>query len=421
MQSKHITLSCLALILVVGFGCSKGKELKKSLVHQLREKGLHPAAHPEEFAAAAIQKMEETGITFTQQVEAVQKGDWIDECDDKLKDKRFEIAKYLDDNYALVRAFYNEASATTGNGTEVKYIQIGKLRSRVTAPNNSDDQWVTELSTNWQDMHEHYLQIKDIKFTSDSPLKEKKYLVSLYKDFLAIIVDDEGRATDGINYYLTHDDLPKIKSAAEKVEACITNNCERPEFTTDDLEFILSVRFYRRHWQRYLSTNDRTRLTKLLNELTWDFGRYEVRTNKSVTLENLKYTLPLFLKPELVEGKDLLAKVIEDIWKNEKGEHLKVDYFDQHPDIFSVFVDNVPGRSYVMFKAKEVHLLQDVKDRSIAHEIGHVLGFRDQYYTLWDQDKCLYSIESNAADIMAISSGRVLPYHWEALKQTYAK
>lgn len=57
---------------------------------------------------------------------------------------------------------------------------------------------------------------------------------------------------------------------------------------------------------------------------------------------------------------------------------------------------------------------------SFEHEMGHVLGLPDEYYTLWDSEKCRYRQYSSRANIMANSTlGKVLPKHGKRLKEIY--
>jgi hypothetical protein len=61
-----------------------------------------------------------------------------------------------------------------------------------------------------------------------------------------------------------------------------------------------------------------------------------------------------------------------------------------------------------------------VQARALAHEIGHVLGFRDNYFTVWRNDICGYEYQSREDDLMSNSDkGLVLPEHWEELARHY--
>jgi hypothetical protein len=76
----------------------------------------------------------------------------------------------------------------------------------------------------------------------------------------------------------------------------------------------------------------------------------------------------------------------------------------------------------VSWSARTVTLEPDVTEKSIAHEIGHVLGFSDRYYTTYDAMTCRYSTVKDDADIMSQSStGEVTDAEWAVLKAKYAR
>jgi hypothetical protein len=54
--------------------------------------------------------------------------------------------------------------------------------------------------------------------------------------------------------------------------------------------------------------------------------------------------------------------------------------------------------------------------------MGHVLGLADEYYTLWDEEKCQYSDEYNMSNIMsATDTGTIPTKDIESLKEVYFK
>jgi hypothetical protein len=57
---------------------------------------------------------------------------------------------------------------------------------------------------------------------------------------------------------------------------------------------------------------------------------------------------------------------------------------------------------------------------TVAHEFGHVLGFADHYYSVWNDRNCYYSQSSGTGDIMSNSDrGLVTARHWEILEKAY--
>lgn len=78
------------------------------------------------------------------------------------------------------------------------------------------------------------------------------------------------------------------------------------------------------------------------------------------------------------------------------------------------------GRSWMNWDKLEVHLFSEVRVGSIAHEIGHVLGFPDHYYDVWHPERCEYMSQYHETDVMSDSStGSVTADEWRALDHRY--
>jgi hypothetical protein len=74
----------------------------------------------------------------------------------------------------------------------------------------------------------------------------------------------------------------------------------------------------------------------------------------------------------------------------------------------------------VIRENKTVTLFPNVKARSIAHEFGHVMGFNDRYYSVWNAAACEYKVQNSEEDIMSNSNyGVVLDEHWQDLARYY--
>jgi hypothetical protein len=123
------------------------------------------------------------------------------------------------------------------------------------------------------------------------------------------------------------------------------------------------------------------------------------------------------------DAEDQLADYIESVWVS-REMHLKVDWVSAtfHPEAFTfVRGEGEGGRSHVSWSARTVTLDPDVTEKSIAHEIGHVLGFSDRYYTTFDAQTCRYSVVKDDADLMSQpSTGEVTDAEWQVLKTSYS-
>ena len=117
---------------------------------------------------------------------------------------------------------------------------------------------------------------------------------------------------------------------------------------------------------------------------------------------------------------DALRSLIEPVWSDD-SHRLVVDFVTGDPLAFRIVLDETSGgRSFVSWGDRTVHLYPGVRERSIAHEIGHVLGFRDHYETVFDGQSCAYTQTADPNDIMADAArGSVTVDEWSQLAATY--
>jgi hypothetical protein len=142
---------------------------------------------------------------------------------------------------------------------------------------------------------------------------------------------------------------------------------------------------------------------------------------RSDAIERFLGTLRVSLDPgPFADVTDALAAYIEPVWSSDRLV-VRITWTKSNPDAFRFAVDDGPGgRSFVTVADGTVHLFSDVRATSIAHEFGHVLGFRDHYETTFDPTHCAYTQTADPNDLMADSSrGRVTDDEWNALDQTY--
>lgn len=103
-----------------------------------------------------------------------------------------------------------------------------------------------------------------------------------------------------------------------------------------------------------------------------------VRPNDGVRRDGETFHVRLDPGP-FAGSEDALRATIEPVWTND-SHRLVIDFVTNDPKAFRVLLDDGSGgRSFVRWSDKTVHLFPDVRERSIAHEIGHVLGFADHY------------------------------------------
>lgn len=116
------------------------------------------------------------------------------------------------------------------------------------------------------------------------------------------------------------------------------------------------------------------------------------------------------------EGK--LRALLERDWASE-GRRLRVE-FANDPALYTMRANFRSARSYVNHRDKTMVIANYGWARTVAHELGHVLGFDDHYYSVWHKEYCYYTQESRVGDLMSNSEkGRVGAAHWRILEKAY--
>jgi hypothetical protein len=98
-----------------------------------------------------------------------------------------------------------------------------------------------------------------------------------------------------------------------------------------------------------------------------------------------------------------IGQVIETTWSSPKL-HVKVHWEKSNVlnDIYKLTLDPAPDqRDYVTWNDQKVVFHSVEEERTIGHEIGHVLGFPDRYYTDFEESTCRYKTSINKTDIMS--------------------
>ncbi len=89
---------------------------------------------------------------------------------------------------------------------------------------------------------------------------------------------------------------------------------------------------------------------------------------------------------------------------------------------YGIFLAGPGERSYVSDGDRSVNLAFPLRDSTLAHEVGHVLGLADNYHTTWDEKRCRYVVESRPSDLMSSSkTGVALREHWELIERELAR
>lgn len=344
----------------------------------------------------------------------VQASEWIEECDLLVKSRQLEVARAIDSRRAEIEQF----SGSRGSTDTFKVVPLGPLpvRERVAAfrPRSG---WALEAD-GWADIHAEYLRIRE------RPVDLA--WVNLNTRVRAIVVDDQSRVLDGVNLSLDKDSGRRVIGLAAAIGACVDReSCADLGLPADLLQFVNGNPTYSDYlrWIRESQDRDtlRMRIQGFARRARSDARRYEFRLNPGVTRTS-RNELQVALDAGLFGPvKETLGSYIERAWSRDRMKvRVRWTDLDSTPEAFRMIAEAVGGaRSYVMYSDQTVHLFPGVRTGAIAHEIGHVLGFKDHYYTIWKPETCSYAYQTRDEDIMSHADGGVTEEEWDELDSSY--
>jgi hypothetical protein len=113
-----------------------------------------------------------------------------------------------------------------------------------------------------------------------------------------------------------------------------------------------------------------------------------------------------------------LREILENEWRGQ-GWKVKL-HWGKGEGLYRMVAHSSSNRSFVNHRKKTMEIANLAWTKTVAHELGHILGFDDHYYNVWNGRNCYYSQQSRLADIMSNSEkGGLTKRHWQLLDQAY--
>ncbi|RYG56404.1 hypothetical protein EON80_29400 [bacterium] len=274
------------------------------------------------------------------------------------------------------------------------------------------------MPSSWAEMIEYYQQIKD------QPVNKKwVYLDGWVRGYLT---NDLNRLVKLYNYEIEPEDFETMKAFQATLEACVADTtCLDPVLTSELRSFAERKSTYAPYLNlirsNSLPADKRAYVQKLVGRLGFDLMTFEFYRNGTVVqVAPGKFEVPMSLGPYADAGSEL-SSYFDREWIGDTHS-LRVVWEDpsKYPNIFRLFKQEGMGRAFVRQGAREMHLADGTLTRAVAHEFGHVVGFPDEYFTIWNSSNCTYTYRTNSESIMGDSEdGIVLPRHWAELEKQY--
>jgi hypothetical protein len=344
-------------------------------------------------------------------------------CGERFKDPILAIAREIDRRQPEILKISQRPTKETEN--RYHNIKIGHLTVReLKNPMAPKEGWQS-VKGGWAEI----IQLYDI--IKSSPTND--YWVQLDSHFRGHLVDEQDFYIYGKNSYLDKDSPSLVEELLKIVETCNQDpNCETPRL--DRLkEFINSQPYYSHFVGRINSATERSAKRALIarfeKRLIADHSIFAFRKNETV-LRNNREEFLLPLDGSVFQGiEPLVENIITEIWKEpalNAGEltpkgALKIQWTSGLPNAFRFQLSPEQGRAYVDRGEKIIQIFANPRKTTFAHEIGHVLGLPDNYFTVLNYEACEYTQWYREDDVMS-NHERVrfaLPEHWEKFRKHY--
>jgi hypothetical protein len=336
-------------------------------------------ASPPNIEGRPIEHRTLTG-SLTSNVKRLLSGPYRSACDEKIEPIRQEIAAALDAKAAEIAALSTSSSATH----QEKPFGPTSIRERIAPPEKAKEGWQEEKTT-WEELGELYQEIKN------KPV-DKNWRILF-----------------------------------TEADAClIAPGCVSPTLSAESKAFLAGQLRLQQELREVTAAPDQdTARRELADFVSWvatDYRFWAFKKNPLLKrVGNHEYELPFDLGVFAPARADFIRH-FESAWKVEDRKvTLKTEDSAAVTGVFRAILGTDPGgRSFVDRKDLKLTLEPGFSGEAIAHEMGHVLGFRDVYYSVWDPATCAWTTQYREDDIMSDhNKGRVLELHWQKLAEVY--
>lgn len=169
---------------------------------------------------------------------------------------------------------------------------------------------------------------------------------------------------------------------------------------------------------RFLIEKDVSRVFYGRKFVAVEATEHQFRPNLTVTRTGQR-EFTVELDPGDFRGhEEVLRRILEPEWQG-GGYAVRIRWVNGG-EAYRLLAHRDSSRSFVNHRRRTMEIANLAWTKTVAHELGHVLGFDDHYYNVWNARNCYYSQESRLGDLMSNSEhGTVTARHWAILDRAY--
>ncbi|MES2769763.1 MAG: hypothetical protein V4596_11520 [Bdellovibrionota bacterium] len=350
-------------------------------------------------------------------------GDYLSQrCDIDLKDKKTKLLTDLQSKHAdlvqLKNSYYAKESGDKNGKFEILNFGPAKF-SRERFPVQHKDVWQESDGLSWYNIIKYYEKILA------NPKASLEDWYDLDIDVRNILPDDQSRILELQNMSLGRRDKENLKLIMEITESCIENNqCSKLELSASLEAWVQSKSYYPLNLKKIRSASSQDEFKKRLRtfnaDLNFDYDKFKLRhNNHKVDKESSTLTVHMDLNAFAPDQRKL-ADYLQAVWSVE-GINIRIlTSRDPSYSFYKIVLNSQERRGVVYHERHLMYLNPNTSIQNLIHEFGHVLGLRDEYYTIWNEDSCSYKDEYNKSNLMSgPPSINVKSQHIKALKELY--
>lgn len=346
---------------------------------------------------------------------------WLEDCDFTYRDRIYELTKDLDEKALQIK----DIARSSGERPGYTRFEFGPgFFYKNNEPLIAKDSWERFEVAGWPQIHSEYLKVKGQAVTEEN-LRRWSWIL---RSVQGILVDDENRIVYGTNLALDHMARTHVPALKKIISACLDESlCSHAELEIQIRnaglrEWVVSIPYYE-YFLNQIKQNGRSAMERFLSKrLVWDERRF-ISKPYDLAYKGSDGELVVPLHTSDFGGvKKSLEQFFIEPWVR-AGLSISILWRESidTPSVFKIlYGDSLGGRAYVSFQDRHMKLYAGTLLAAFAHEFGHVLGLRDEYYTLWNGSTCSYSYDANKGNIMSDhNSGAATPELVSEIRSLY--